>query len=331
MTLSLNSAATNLPPGTYAATLWFTNLNDHFVQSRQATLNVVAPPVITTQPGDLALPIGATATFSVETSSNALLSYQWYFDSSILTSGGNVVGAATGTLTISNVSAANVGSYSVIVSNVAGVTSSYPATLSIASSAPVILSQPASQIVSPGATAFFNVSAAGDPTLRYQWQYGGANLSDAGNISGSSSSALRISDVSVTAAGTYTVTVSNALGGVSSAPAVLTVASYTPPGVTLSTLYSFTGNSDGSTPNGLIQETNGSFYGTTQSGGVDSGGTVFQMTLAGAVSTLAPFNPANGGGYTPATALGTRHRRQSLWLDRVWRPYRLGDNFQNIH
>src|SRR5581483_8919001 len=50
------------------------------------------------------------------------------------------------------------------------------------------------------------------------------------------------------------------------------------PGVGMTTLYSFTGGNDGGGPNGLLQATNGILYGTTQHGGTNSAGTVFQLT-----------------------------------------------------
>ena len=44
-------------------------------------------------------------------------------------------------------------------------------------------------------------------------------------------------------------------------------------------LYSFTGGSDGGAPQGgLVLDGKGNLYGTTQQGGSDSGGTVFEVT-----------------------------------------------------
>jgi uncharacterized repeat protein (TIGR03803 family) len=212
--LGLKSAASNLPPGQYAATLWFTNLTDGFAQSRQLILNV-------------------TETSSV----------------------------------------------------------------------PVILTQPLSQTVPPGASAVFTVTAAGNPPLSYQWQEDATNLVDGGNFSGSTNATLTVNNVSSAEVGTYSVIVSNALTSVSSSGAVLSLAVATAPGVTLSNLYSFTGGTDGGTPNGLILETNGNFYGTTQSGGIDSSGTVFQMTPSGALTTLFLFDDAGIGGFVPVAAL----------------------------
>jgi hypothetical protein len=46
VTVSLNSTATNLPFGTYTATVWFTNLNDHFVVGRTFTLQASPPQLV---------------------------------------------------------------------------------------------------------------------------------------------------------------------------------------------------------------------------------------------------------------------------------------------
>jgi len=71
-----------------------------------------------------------------------------------------------------------------------------------------------------------------------------------------------------------------------------TVFKVTPAG-TLTTIYSFCSQShcaDGAIPNaGLVQATDGNLYGTTSSEGAPGGGTVFQITPAGALTTLYNF------------------------------------------
>ena len=64
------------------------------------------------------------------------------------------------------------------------------------------------------------------------------------------------------------------------------------PGGSLTTLHSFAGYpKDGANPiGGLIQATDGNFYGTTPSAGAHfTGGTIYQMTPGGALSTLYSF------------------------------------------
>ncbi|HEV3278666.1 MAG TPA: choice-of-anchor tandem repeat GloVer-containing protein [Terriglobia bacterium] len=76
-----------------------------------------------------------------------------------------------------------------------------------------------------------------------------------------------------------------------------TVFKITPSGA-LTTLYSFcsqSGCADGANPNaGLVQATNGNFYGTTYGGGVDGNGTVFQITPSGTLTTLYTFCSQSG-------------------------------------
>lgn len=81
-----------------------------------------------------------------------------------------------------------------------------------------------------------------------------------------------------------------------------TVFSITPAGV-LTTLYTFTGKTDGGEPTAALIASGGNFYGTTASGGDDGvPSTVFEITPAGALTTLHTF--AHGAdGSTPYGAL----------------------------
>ncbi len=70
------------------------------------------------------------------------------------------------------------------------------------------------------------------------------------------------------------------------------------PGGTLTTLYSFCSQSgcpDGADPyDGLVQGTDGNFYGTTYAGGANFYGTVFEITSGGALTTLHSFDYTDG-------------------------------------
>jgi uncharacterized repeat protein (TIGR03803 family) len=64
----------------------------------------------------------------------------------------------------------------------------------------------------------------------------------------------------------------------------------------LTGLYSFTRGSDGAGPNGLVQGSDGNFYGTTGGGGTSNVGTVFRLSINGAVSILYSFTGSTDGG-----------------------------------
>ncbi len=87
-----------------------------------------------------------------------------------------------------------------------------------------------------------------------------------------------------------------------------TVFKITPSG-TLTTLYSFCSQAschDGSSPAGaLLQASDGNLYGTTAGGGIEGSGTVFKVTLNGALTTLYSFynEPGTSFGGSPAAGL----------------------------
>jgi uncharacterized repeat protein (TIGR03803 family) len=67
------------------------------------------------------------------------------------------------------------------------------------------------------------------------------------------------------------------------------------PGGAFSNLFSFNSTNGAKPYAGLVQYTNGNFYGTTEQGGTNGGyGTVFEMTPTGVLTTLLSFNNADG-------------------------------------
>jgi uncharacterized repeat protein (TIGR03803 family) len=298
-----NLLTSNLAVGTYTATLFFTNLSDQAIQTRQVTLEMAGLPVITSQPANVTVSEGMTASFTVSLATNALLAYQWRLanGSSLtdLVDGDGISGSTTSTLTIRNASLTNAGTYSVIVSNLAGAVSSAGASLIVLTGQPpVVISQGSNQTVLPGAPASFTVAAAGDPPFSYFWQLDGTNLTDGGGISGSASNTLSISATTDASAGTYSVLITNSFGSVTSAVAVLNVTSVSKAGVTVETLYSFNTNAFGVNPYaGLLQANDGNFYGTAWRGGTNGDGTVFRFTTNGVISLVHAFTGGSDGDF----------------------------------
>jgi uncharacterized repeat protein (TIGR03803 family) len=295
-----NALASNLPPGNYTATLRFTNLSDSFAQTRQVTLAIVTPPLILSQPVSQAVFQGMTASFTVETTTNALQYYQWQFDNGIyqtnLTDSGGISGSGAATLTVSNVSPANVGAYSIVITNAAGSAISTVAFLSIVPWRPVVTVQPVGQTILPGATTNFTVAAVGTQPFTYRWQKDGISLTDGGNILGSATSTLTVTNATAANVGTYSVIVSNSLGSDNSAGAVLALIPVTASGVVLDNVYSFSGTDFGYNPYaGLVQANDGNFYGTALAGGATDDGTVFRMTTNGIVSLVHAFDSSTDG------------------------------------
>lgn len=88
---------------------------------------------------------------------------------------------------------------------------------------PQITAQPSSPTVYVGDKVVFSVAVTGARPFTYQWRRNGTNLLEGGNVFGSTNRTLGLANVSLADAASYTVSVSNALGSVTSATARLTV------------------------------------------------------------------------------------------------------------
>jgi hypothetical protein len=85
------------------------------------TLGAIAPtnqytPIFTVQPGSQVLSLGATVSFTAS-AVNVPVNYQWLFDGNILNDGNGISGSKTGTLTITGITAAQIGDYAVVATN----------------------------------------------------------------------------------------------------------------------------------------------------------------------------------------------------------------------
>lgn len=178
---------------------------------------ILAGPVIVTPPADKSVVVGDTVSLSVVAGGSAPFSYQWRKNGSPLTDvDGQIAGAATAVLTLTGVQLADAGDYTVVVTNAIDSVSSAAAALTV-SAPPAITSPPQAATVAFGGSTSLTVSVSGTAPFTYQWS------KDGSPIDGATDSTLVLSNVVGSSAGSYTVTVTNAVDSVTSAAAVVTV------------------------------------------------------------------------------------------------------------
>jgi uncharacterized repeat protein (TIGR02543 family) len=168
-------------------------------------------PSFLAQPETLIVALGSNLDLTAPVSGTLPLSFGWTLN------GVSAPGGTNSTLLLPGLQYNDSGTYSVAVSNAYGATTSAVAYVTVMA-APAITAQPLNSLAAPGQNAALNVTASGDGTLAYQWSRNGLALGAA------SLSTLNLTGVTAGQAGTYTVTVSNLAGSVTSAPALLTVA-----------------------------------------------------------------------------------------------------------
>lgn len=195
--------------------------------SAPAKLTVIVPavkPTITQNPVDVTVTNGYDASFTNAASGTGPLFYQWYFNTNTAVPGGT-----NAILVVSFPDTNDIGSYRVIVTNVAGSATSSPARLTLIATKPIIFIQPQSITVTNGDPFSFTVVAAGQPPLKYSWY---TNLvSNLFLQAGQTNSTATFPAASNKFAGKYIVVITNALGKTTSSPAILTV--LTKPVITL--------------------------------------------------------------------------------------------------
>jgi hypothetical protein len=181
-----------------------------------SALTVVAPPVITTQPVNQTLAVSNAVSFSVGNTGTAPFSYRWYKGIKI------IPGATNFTFNIASVSTNDAATYFVVITNFAGSATSAVATLTVWLP-PTFTMQATNRTVRTGSTTVFNAAVSGTAPFTFQWFKNGVALVDGGNISGSFTSALTVANVTTNDSGAYALTVSNAVGSVTSSNAMLVV------------------------------------------------------------------------------------------------------------
>jgi hypothetical protein len=176
--------------------------------SADATLSVLSPPTILTQPRSQTNVAYTTVFFSVTPGGEGPFAYQWRFGAVPIPDATNSI------LALPNVQPGQAGAYSVEVFNPVGSVVSANAILTLLLPAN-ITQQPRSTNVTAGATVTFTVVATSSTPMTYQWRFNDAEIPGATNTS------LTIVNVQESDAGNYQVVVTDGIGSVSSSIAVL--------------------------------------------------------------------------------------------------------------
>ncbi|MGK5081587.1 DUF3500 domain-containing protein [Janthinobacterium sp. HLX7-2] len=192
---------------TAAGTYYVVTTDTHgSVSSANVVVTVTSLPQIVVQPISATILTGSSQTLHVDASGGGL-GYQWSKD------GVTITGATQASYAVTAA-----GSYAVVVTNASGSVTSSAASIAVSATlaAPVFTTQPVSLTVNSGAKATLNAAATGT-SIAYQWLLNGVA------IAGATDHSFSVPVASSANAGTYTVTVTNTAGKVTSNSATLTV------------------------------------------------------------------------------------------------------------
>jgi len=170
--------------------------------------SVAAPSIPGTNLVSQIVAVGRNASFCITPLGAEPFTYQWRLN------GTNFPGETTACLIVTNAATNSAVLYCVAVGDALNVTNTYCATLTVLTP-PSIIAQTDNTTNSLSINKTFTVFASGSPPLQYQWRLNGANIAGATNI------VYAISNAQPRDGGSYSVTVGNRVGAVSSAVATL--------------------------------------------------------------------------------------------------------------
>lgn len=170
-------------------------------------------PLLESQPQSRSVAPGAGFALSVAAVGTLPLVYQWYHGNDAID------GATAATYQTAVSTAADAGSYHVVVTNGYGSVRSETATVTLDSQPPVIEGEPETCTVEVGQAVVFSVSGTGTQPINYQWFRGDRP------VPGATGATLDLGPATLEAAGPYHVVAANAHGSATSATATLTVTS----------------------------------------------------------------------------------------------------------
>lgn len=187
-----------------------------------ATLTVHYAPSVSTNPSDVNVLAGQTATFSAAASGNPTPTVQWQQS----TDGGatftNIAGATSITLSFTAQQSQNGNKYRAVFTNSVGSATTTAATLSVGTP-PTVTLNPTDVPVNAGQTASFTAAATGNPTPTVQWQVSTDSGVSFTNLSGATNTTLSFTASASQNGYLYRAVFTNGAGTATTTAAKLTV------------------------------------------------------------------------------------------------------------
>jgi len=168
-------------------------------------------PIVTRHPSIRGIYSGMPVSFVVAGEGVPAPACQWQLN------GTNIAGATNFSLQLTNVPTPLAGVYRAVLSNSQGTSYSLGAELKVTDSRPYVSIEPQDQIAYQGTVCSLTASAIGSWPLQYQWYFNGSR------IAGATQSSLVLNPAQKTNTGTYNLVITNWVGSVTSAPALVTV------------------------------------------------------------------------------------------------------------
>ncbi len=277
------------------------------VTSSNATLTVQSAPGLAVQPLSSTNNAGTAKVFSVSATGAGPLIYTWYRGASPLSDGADITGSASANLTIGNLQRSSSGDYSVVVTNDFGSVTSETATLTVID--PAILSDPASTSLIGGQTTVLSVTAAGTPTLRYQWYQSNIVAHTVAKLTGKTAASLTIGPATDATAGGYYCIVTNQLSAPNSATsAVALVVVYTTAELII--------NTDLGTGTGVTAHVGSTKYGTVANHAILQRGRTYTVKATPASNCIfSNWTDGNGNVLTNSSMLKNFVMQSNLVLN----------------
>jgi hypothetical protein len=179
-------------------------------------------PLITIHPAHQTVTSGTTVTFSAAASGTPPPTVQWQISTDAGSTFIDIANATSTTYSLTAAASANGNRYRAVFTNATGSATTNAALLTL-SSAPVIVTHPASQNVVFGTTVTFSAAATGIPTPTVQWQVSLDNGVSFGDLGGSTSLNYSFTPIILESGARFRAVFTNSAGSATTNAALLTV------------------------------------------------------------------------------------------------------------